>query len=102
MSASLPRADLGEKLEFENGILDLPKLTDDLERKAIEQALGRTNGVMTEAARSLNITRRMLRYKMDKLGIAPRHRDEGENHEDGEEALTVSQPAEPAAADVQN
>lgn len=62
---------LGERLEFENGRLDLPKLTDDIERRAIEEALRRTDGVITEAARSLNITRRMLRYKMDKLGIRP-------------------------------
>jgi len=63
--------DLGERLEFENGRLDLPKLTDDIERRAIEEALRRTDGVITEAARTLNITRRMLRYKMDKLGIRP-------------------------------
>jgi len=28
-----------------------------------------SDGVISEAARSLNITRRMLRYKMDKLSI---------------------------------
>jgi DNA-binding NtrC family response regulator len=65
------RADLGEKLEFSDGRLDLPKLTEDLERKAIDEALRRSDGVITEAARNLNITRRMLRYKMDKLGIKP-------------------------------
>ena len=64
-----PRADLGEKLEFSDGRLDLPKLTEDLERRAIEEALRLSDGVISEAARSLNITRRMLRYKMDKLGI---------------------------------
>jgi DNA-binding NtrC family response regulator len=63
------RADLGEKLEFSNGRLDLPKLTEDLERRAIEEALKLSDGVISEAARSLSITRRMLRYKMDKLGI---------------------------------
>lgn len=65
------RADLGDKLEFSDGRLDLPKLTEDLERRAIDEALKRSDGVITEAARSLNITRRMLRYKMDKLGIKP-------------------------------
>jgi DNA-binding NtrC family response regulator len=64
-----PRADLGEKLGFSDGRLDLPKLTEDLERRAIEEALRLSDGVISEAARSLNITRRMLRYKMDKLGI---------------------------------
>jgi DNA-binding NtrC family response regulator len=72
-AASAPppaRADLGEKLEFTaDGRLDLPKITEDIERRAIEEALKRSDGVITEAARSLNITRRMLRYKMDKLGI---------------------------------
>jgi len=54
----------------DGAVLDLPRLTDDLERQAIEQALRQSNGVLTEAARLLNITRRILRYKMDKLGIA--------------------------------
>jgi DNA-binding NtrC family response regulator len=73
-----PRADLGEKLEFENGRLNLPKLTEDLERRAIDEALKLSDGVISEAARSLNITRRMLRYKMDKLGIKTWRTESGE------------------------
>jgi len=69
-AAAISRKKLGEKLEFEAGSLDLPKLTETIERKAIEEALRRTGGVITEAARTLKITRRMLRYKMDKFGIA--------------------------------
>jgi len=67
----IPRAvEVGERLEFdERGHLDLPKLTDNIERRAIEEALRRSDGVMTDAAKALNITRRMLRYKMDKLGV---------------------------------
>ena len=57
-------------MEFDGGGLDLPRVTEDLERRAIEEALRRTDGVITEAARTLHITRRMLRYKMDKLHIA--------------------------------
>ncbi len=75
LTPSVPRAiEAGERLEFDDrGHLDLPKLTDDIERRAIEEALRRCEGVMTDAAKALNITRRMLRYKMDKLGIpAPR------------------------------
>ncbi len=75
MTPSVPRAiEAGERLEFDQaGRLDLPKLTDDIERRAIEEALRRCDGVMTDAAKALNITRRMLRYKMDKLGVpAPR------------------------------
>jgi DNA-binding NtrC family response regulator len=84
-------ANLGERLEFENGRLDLPKLTDDIERRAIEEALRRAEGVITEAARMLNITRRMLRYKMDKLGI----------HSWGEDNdVKVNQPAPATPAPV--
>ncbi len=70
LTATTPHVDLGEKLEFKDTGLDLPKVTEDLERRAIEEALRRTGGVITEAARALHITRRMLRYKMDKLQIA--------------------------------
>jgi DNA-binding NtrC family response regulator len=70
LSAIAPNPKLGEKLEFDDGGgLDLPKVTEDIERRAIEEALRRTSGIITEAARSLHITRRMLRYKMDKLNI---------------------------------
>ena len=49
--------------------LDLPKLTAHIERQAIEKALQRSGGVLTEAAQMLNVTRRILKYKMDQLGI---------------------------------
>ena len=49
--------------------LDLPKLTAHIERQAIEKALQRSGGVLTEAAEMLHVTRRILRYKMDQLGI---------------------------------
>ena len=57
-------------LQFQADGLDLPKLTEDMEREAIEEALRRTNGVVSEAARLLHLTRRVLRYKMQQLGIA--------------------------------
>ncbi|MCG3149499.1 MAG: Regulatory protein AtoC [Verrucomicrobiae bacterium] len=88
--------DLGERLEFQNGRLDLPKLTDDIERRAIEEALRRTDGVITEAARTLNITRRMLRYKMDKLGIHPW----GDDPEVAAPAVTASGPVTAAVAEA--
>lgn len=94
MAPSVPRAiEIGERLEFDaNGRLDLPKLTDEIERRAIEEALRRSRGVITEAARSLNITRRMLRYKMDKLGIPPPRSAVAEppDDEDSPETLTSS------------
>jgi two-component system response regulator HydG len=55
------------------GPMDLTKMTEDVERRAIEDALRRAGGVISEAARSLKVTRRILRYKMDKLGIGARH-----------------------------
>ncbi len=83
LAASTPNVHLGEKLEFESSGLDLPKITEDLERRAIEEALRRTGGVITEAARTLHITRRMLRYKMDKLGILSGRADEAEAEIEG-------------------
>jgi DNA-binding NtrC family response regulator len=80
-AADAPRRGLGEKLGGSLRIgkmaapLDLPKLTEDLERRAIEEALRQSGGVLTEAANVLNITRRMLRYKMGKLGISSQGRD---------------------------
>ena len=85
LAGTAAREKLGEKLEFVDGGLDLPRLTESIERKAIEEALRRTSGVITEAARTLNITRRMLRYKMDKLGIASTdpENDEAEDPAEG-------------------
>ncbi|MGD1020977.1 MAG: sigma-54 dependent transcriptional regulator [Verrucomicrobiia bacterium] len=90
LTATTPHVDLGEKLEFKDTGLDLPKVTEDLERRAIEEALRRTGGVITEAARALHITRRMLRYKMDKLQIASART--GEPDEEPDE-LDESTPA---------
>jgi DNA-binding NtrC family response regulator len=94
-TAVLPEA-LGEKLDFQSGEIDLTKITDAIERKAIEEALRRSNGIMTEAARSLKITRRILRYKMNKLGIAP-VRVSGGDDDDGAAADDVE-----ATLDEQN
>jgi DNA-binding NtrC family response regulator len=90
LTATTPSVNLGEKLEFDENGLDLPKITEDIERRAIEEALRRTGGVITEAARTLKITRRMLRYKMDKLNIVSGHEAEAEvPAESGEGAATA-------------
>ena len=73
-------------MEFSDGRLDLPKLTENLERRAIEEALKLSDGVISEAARSLNITRRMLRYKMDKLSIKTWRVEVGEASDEEVEA----------------
>ena len=41
----------------------------DLERRMIEDALDRAQGVQTRAAEHLGIGERALRYKLKKLGI---------------------------------
>ena len=48
---------------------DFQEAGQEFERSMIIQALRRTNNVQTKAAKLLGITRRMLKYKMDKLGI---------------------------------
>jgi two-component system response regulator PilR (NtrC family) len=47
----------------------LPDYLDDLERKAILEALAKTGFNRTAAARLLGITFRQLRYRMQRLGI---------------------------------
>jgi DNA-binding NtrC family response regulator len=49
--------------------LPLQKAVDNFEKKLIQDALTKNNGVQTKAAKSLKISRRILKYKMDKLGI---------------------------------
>jgi DNA-binding NtrC family response regulator len=50
-------------------IVTLPKAVERLEKEMIIVALEKTKWVHTEAARQLGITRRILKYKMDLLGI---------------------------------
>jgi DNA-binding NtrC family response regulator len=103
MVATAERASFGERMpidvgEMEQGTFDLTKLTDDIERKAITEALRRSGGVITEAARALNITRRMLRYKMDKLGIAPKRGQEiDEAEQPGADSSATGDSAAPPA-----
>jgi two-component system response regulator PilR (NtrC family) len=52
------------------GGLDLQGHLDAIERHLLEQALQRTQGVKTEAARVLGLTFRSLRYRLAKYGIA--------------------------------
>jgi two-component system, NtrC family, response regulator PilR len=49
--------------------LDLQAHLDAIERHLLEQALGRTGGVKTEAARLLSLSFRSLRYRLAKFGI---------------------------------
>jgi len=49
--------------------LTLEDAVNNFERSLIVRALEKSNGVQTAAARLLGTTRRILRYRMDKLGI---------------------------------
>ncbi len=55
--------------------LDLEGLLADLEKTLLTQALDRTGGVRTEAAKLLGISFRSIRYKLDKYGLGA-----GETH----------------------
>jgi two-component system response regulator PilR (NtrC family) len=52
--------------------IDLQAHLDAIERGVLEQALARTGGVRTEAARLLGLTFRSLRYRLAKYGIGER------------------------------
>ncbi len=56
------------KLSSKKG-LSLQEAVESFERNLIQSALAATNGVQTKAAKSLKTSRRILKYKMDKLGI---------------------------------
>lgn len=51
--------------------INLEKAVGEFERTLIIKALQKCDGVQTRAARHLGTTRRILRYRMDKLGIEP-------------------------------
>jgi two-component system response regulator PilR (NtrC family) len=50
--------------------LDLEKTMADLEKSLLVQALERTGGVKTEAAKVLQISFRSIRYKLEKYGLS--------------------------------
>jgi DNA-binding NtrC family response regulator len=49
--------------------MSLEKAVMEFEREIILDALKRTNYVQTHAANLLGISRRMLKYRMDTLGV---------------------------------
>jgi DNA-binding NtrC family response regulator len=55
--------------EVRHGAVSLTQAVDAFERELILDALERTSHVQVRAAKSLGITRRILKYKMDLLGI---------------------------------
>jgi two-component system response regulator PilR (NtrC family) len=63
------RAALDRPAALPDGGIDLQAHLDAVERALLEQALARTQGVKTEAARLLSLTFRSLRYRLAKYGI---------------------------------
>ena len=53
------------------GQVSLSDAVKSFEREIIESALRKANYIQTRTARLLGITRRVLKYKMDSLGINP-------------------------------
>jgi two-component system response regulator PilR (NtrC family) len=50
--------------------INLTDYLEEIEKKAIIQALGKTNNNKTAAAKLLGVTFRTLRYRLAKLGLA--------------------------------
>jgi two-component system response regulator PilR (NtrC family) len=61
-----------EMLELADEGVDLEATLDDLERRYLQRALERTNGVQTKAAELLKMTFRQFRYKLQKHQLARR------------------------------
>ena len=68
ISPKLPR-DWTPPCPRESATSALPSFIEEIERKAIEQALTDNRYNKTKAAAQLGITFRALRYKLKKLGI---------------------------------
>jgi len=60
----------GLKESILSGEVSFAKAEEHFEKEIIRDALKRTNYVQSHAAEMLGISRRILKYKMDKLGIA--------------------------------
>jgi len=59
----------GLKESILQGTVSLLKAEEEFERELISDALKRANNVQSQAAELLGISRRILKYKIDKLGI---------------------------------
>jgi DNA-binding NtrC family response regulator len=61
------------KDQIVNGEMSFPEAGEQFEKTIILDALKKTNYVQTKAATMLGVSRRILKYKMDKLGIESRN-----------------------------
>lgn len=88
--AELPRKirerwDLGGGPVHPTGSLSLEDAERQFEREMIERALQKAGGVHSRAAQILGVSRRILKYKMDKLGISQSSARSSALEETGEE-----------------
>ena len=67
--AGAPAAPAAPAAELPHAGMDLQSHLDEIERRLLEQALARSGGVKTDAARLLSLTFRSLRYRLAKYGI---------------------------------
>ena len=65
---SVPKVD-GLKESVLDGKVSFLQAEEEFEREVILDALKKTNYIQSHAAEILGISRRILKYKMDKLGI---------------------------------
>ena len=63
----------GLKESVSDGKISFLQAEEEFEREVILDALKRANYIQSHAAELLGISRRILKYKMDKLGIADHH-----------------------------
>jgi len=70
-SLQTPQSTNTSKLKTEENI-DFNKLVSDFEREIIVEVLASNGGNASSAARQLSVSRRILNYKIAKLGIAPK------------------------------
>jgi two-component system response regulator PilR (NtrC family) len=76
-------------VELPSSGCDLDGVLGEVERRLILQALERSGGVRTSAAKLLGVTFRSLRYRMQKLAMA----DEGQERAPGEDAEGDPEPS---------
>jgi transcriptional regulator with GAF, ATPase, and Fis domain len=60
----------GLKESVLNGKVSFLKAEEEFEKEIILDALKRSNYIQSHAAEILGVSRRILKYKMDKLGIS--------------------------------
>lgn len=70
-SLQTPQSTSAHKLKNLNNI-DFTRAVEDFEREIIIEALAASGGNAAAAARQINVTRRILNYKISKLGITPK------------------------------